>query len=139
MQNFVHSYRDLQVYQLAFEGSVDLYRLIHQFPQGFDTYLAAKLLSTSRAVRANIAAAWGKRRNLAALIGHLSTAQLEAAEMQIWIEAAIAAGYLTAGVGQGLYDRYRCIYVALDQLMASAMATAKRRQGSQGAVWRATA
>jgi len=139
MQNFVHSFRDLQVYQLAFEGSVDLYRLIQQFPQGFDTYLAAKVLSTSHAVRVNIAAAWGKRRNLTALISHLSTAQLEAAEMQIWIEAAIGAGYLTADVGQDLYDRYRCIYVALDQLMASAMARVKRRQGGHRAVWRATA
>jgi four helix bundle protein len=139
MQTFVYSFRDLQVYQLAFEGSVDLYRLIQQFPQGFDTYLAGKILSTSRAVRANIAVAWGKRRNLEALIDHLSTAQLEAAEMQIWIEAAIGAGYITADVGQGLYDRYRCIYVALDQLMTSAMATAKRSQGSQEVVWRATA
>ena len=139
MQTFVHSFRDLQVYQLAFEGSVELYHLIQQFPQGFDIYLAGKMLSTSRAVRANIAAAWGKRRNLEALIGHLSTAQLEAAEMQIWIEAAICAGYLNADAGQGLYDRYCCIYVALDQLMASAVVTAKRRQESQDVTWRATA
>ena len=139
MQTLVHSFRDLQVYQLAFDGSVDLYHLIHPFPEGFDVHLARKLLSTSCAVRANIAAAWGKRRHLAALIDHLSMAQLEAAEMQIWIEAAIGAGYLTADAGQGLYDRYRCIDVALDQLMASAVATAKRREGSQGEVWRATA
>jgi hypothetical protein len=43
MQTFVHSFRDLQVYQLAFEGSVDLYRLIHQFPEGFDVHLAGKI------------------------------------------------------------------------------------------------
>lgn len=139
MQTFVHSFRDLQVYQLAFGGSVDLYHLSQQFPEEGNLHLTRKLLATSRAVRANIAAAWGKRRDPVTLIGHLSTAQLEAAEMQIWIEAAIGAGYLTADVGQGLYDRYCCIYVALDQLMASAIATTKRRQGSREVAWRKTA
>ncbi|MBW4652146.1 MAG: four helix bundle protein [Kaiparowitsia implicata GSE-PSE-MK54-09C] len=139
MQTFVHRFQDLQVYQLAFACSADLYRLTQPSNKEADLPLAHKLLATSRAVRANIAAAWGKRRDLVALIDHLSMAQLAAADMQIWIEGAIGSGHLTAEAGQDLYDRYRCIYLALDQLMENATAAAHRRQGSEGAIWRATA
>lgn len=139
MQTFVHSFQDLQVYQLAFEGSVDLYRLSQPVAEAANLPLTRKLLATSHAVRANIAAAWGKRRDLVALMGHLSEAQLAAADMQLWLEAAIGAGCLTANTGQDLSDRYRCIYLALDHLMENATAAAQRRQGDQETVWRATA
>ncbi|HEY9815480.1 MAG TPA: hypothetical protein V6D20_06720, partial [Candidatus Obscuribacterales bacterium] len=72
-------------------------------------------------------------------MGHLSEAQLAAADMQLWLEAAIGAGCLTANTGQDLSDRYRCIYLALDHLMENATAAAQRRQGDQETVWRATA
>jgi four helix bundle protein len=139
MQKSIQSFRDLQVYQLAFDCSADLYRLSQHHAEEANLPLTHKLLATSRAVRANIAAAWGKRRDLIVLIDHLSTAQLAAADMQLWIEAAIATGYLTADAGQDLHDRYRCIYLALDQLMANAIAAAQQRQGNQQVIWLATA
>jgi four helix bundle protein len=139
MQTVIHRFQDLQVYQLAFGCSSDLYHLSQQFTEEANLHLTRKLLATSRAVRANIAAAWGQRRDPVALIDHLSKAQLAAANMQLWLEAAIGAGCLTADAGQDLYDRYRCIYLALDQLMENAASAAQRRQGSQEAVWRATA
>ncbi|MEO0827711.1 MAG: four helix bundle protein [Cyanobacteria bacterium J06642_9] len=126
MQTFIYSFQDLQVYQLAFRCSVEVYDLAKQFPETPDACLTHQLLATSRAVRAHIAAAWGKRRDPVALISQLSTAQLAAAVMQSWIEAAIGAGYLDAEVGQDLYDRYRCIFLALDQLMENGAVVSKR-------------
>jgi len=90
--------------------------------------LTRQLLAASRAVRAHIAVAWGQRRNRVALMRQLSAAQLEAAETQIWIEAAIGAGYLAPTVGQDLNDRYFCIVAALDQLMELASVRAKRQE-----------
>jgi four helix bundle protein len=139
MQTAVYRFQDLQIYQLAFDCSADLYRLSQHVSEEASLPLTRKLLATSRAVRANIATAWGKRRDLIALIDYLSKAQLAAADMQLWIEAAIATGYLTADAGQDLHDRYHCIYFALDQLMENAITAAQRRQGSQQAVWLATA
>jgi four helix bundle protein len=120
MQTKIQSFQDLQVYQLAFKCSVDVYEQLQPFPEAADIHVARKLLATSRGVRAHIATAWGQRRNYAALLNQLSAAQLAAAETQAWIEAAIAAGFLSADVGQDLYDRYRYLYGALDHLMENA-------------------
>lgn len=138
-KNSIRSFRNLQVYQLAFRCSVDLYDLTQTFPEDSNTNLAQKLLTTSRAVCAHIAAAWGKRRHRTNLISHLSTAQLETTEVQIWIEAAIAAGYLGPDTGQDLCDRYRYLAAALDQLMANASLGTKRWEESDGEALPATA
>lgn len=117
MPKSVHSFRELRVYQLAFQHSVDLYKLVQPLAEDSDTRLACQLLATSRAIRAAIARAWGKRRDRPALISQLSVAHLQTTEMQIWLEAAIHAGYLDADAGQSLCDRYRHLGTALDQLM----------------------
>lgn len=120
MQKSIQSFRDLQVYQLAYKCSVEVYTLVQTFPENSNPFLTRQLLATSRAVRAHIVAAWSQRRNRETLIGKLSAAQLQAAEMQTWLEAAIGAGYLDGETGQDLYNRYRQLYTALDQLMVTA-------------------
>ena len=122
MQTKTQNFRDLQSYQLAFRCSVDVHTLIQLFPEA-ERPLALKLLSTAYAVRAQIAAGWGQRRNREGLLIKLNAAQLAATEMQRWIEAAIAFGYLDPEAGQDLYDRYRTLYGALDQLMEIAAAS----------------
>jgi four helix bundle protein len=139
MQRFIQSFQDLQAYQLAFQCSVEVYHLAQAFPEDPTACLAHQTVATSRAVRAHIAAAWGQRRNCTALIGKLSDAQLAAAEMQIWIEAAIHAGYLDATAGQDLCDRYRRIMNALDQLMEQTLTGAQPPQVSHEVSFPATA
>lgn len=118
MQRSIHCLSTLQVYRMAFQGSVVVCRWAQPLLEATDVYLVQKFLATSQAARAYIAAAWGRRHQREAFIAGLSTAQLAAAEMQTWIEAAIAAGYLDPDAGQDLYDHYRALYMALDQLMA---------------------
>lgn len=120
MQRPTDRVQPLQVYQMAFQGSVAVARWAQPFLETSEIYLIQQLLATSRAVCDHLAAAWSERRHLERFIAALSTAQLQAAEMQTWIEAAIAAGYLTPDAGQDLYDHYRSLYNALDQLMATA-------------------
>ncbi|MGD1932544.1 MAG: four helix bundle protein [Leptolyngbyaceae cyanobacterium] len=134
-----HSFQDLHVYQWAFKSSVDVYEQVQQFPADSDVRVARQLLATSRAVRAHIAAAWGKRRDREALLSKLSDAHFEATEMQIWIGSAIAAGYLDGEPGQDLCDRYHCIEAALDQLMESASNRVTRLAASDDDVLPATA
>lgn len=130
MQTSIQRFQDLQVYQLAFRCSVEVFTLAQQFPEDEDRYLVLKLLSTSRAVRAQIAAAWGWRRHRAVLLTKLSAAQLAAADMQTWLEAAICLGYLKPEAGQALHDRYRYLYTVLDQLMETAATGATRLEAS---------
>lgn len=123
------TFQDLRVYQLAFRCSADVYHFVQRFPEA-ERPLALKLLSTAHAVRAQIAAAWGQRRNCTELLLKLSAAQLAAMEMQRWLEAAIAFGYLDVDAGQDLYDRYRNLDAALDQLMETAAMGASRLEAS---------
>ena len=122
MQRPIHCLSTLQVYRMAFQGSVVVSHWARPLLEATDVYLVQQFLATAQAVRAHIAAAWGRRHQRADFIAGLSAAQLAAAEMQTWIEAAIAAGYLDPDPGQDLYDHYRDLYRALDQLMATASA-----------------
>jgi len=109
-----------QVHQMTFQG---LKAVAHWAQPRLDTsevYLIRQFLATAQAVCAHLTTALGQRRHCEGFITALSAAQLQAAEMQTWIEAAIAAGYLTPDAGQDMYDHYRRLYTALDHLMAMA-------------------
>lgn len=119
MQRPIHRVQPLQIYQMAFQGAGEVSRWAQPLLETSEDYLIQQFLATSQAVCAHLADAWGQRRHREGFITALSTAQLQATEMQTWIESAIAAGYLTPDAGQDLYDHYRSLYTALDQLMAT--------------------
>ena len=124
-QDFIHTYQQLQAYQLAFQGAMQLYRLSQQFPPEEDDMLTRQLVMASRSVCANLAEAWGKRRYPKAFISKLNEAEAEAAEVQTWIAFAVACDYLQAEVGQELLGQYRTIFDALGRLVENAAAWVK--------------
>lgn len=120
MQDFIHSHQELQVYQLAFDCSMETYHLSRQFPEDERDLLTRQTLTASRSICASIAEAWGKRRYQKAFVAKLSEAQAEAAEMQTWVQIAVHCGYLGNEVGQELHGQYRLIFAALDRLIDNA-------------------
>lgn len=128
MQDFIRSYQELQVYRLAFKTALQIYRLARQFPAEERIVLTRQSITASRSVCASIAEAWGKRRYRKAFMAKLSDAQAEAAEMQTWIEFAVACGYLDNEVGQELFGHYRTIFDALERLIDNAAAWIKPAQ-----------
>ena len=129
MHDFIHSYQELQVYQLAFNCSVDIYRLSRAFPEEEQDLLTRQSLTASRSVCASIAEAWGKRRYRKAFVAKLSDAQAEAAEMQTWVQVAIRCGYLDTETGQELFGHYHTIFAALDRLIENASVWTKPVDG----------
>jgi four helix bundle protein len=129
MQDFIHSYQELQVYQLAFNCSVEIYRRSRGFPDEEKDLLTRQSVTASRSVCASIAEAWGKRRYCKAFVAKLSDAQSEAAEMQTWVQVAIQCGYLDGEVGQKLFHQYRIIFAALDRMIADAAVWVKATEG----------
>ena len=129
MQDFIHTYQELQVYQLAFDCSTEIFHLSRSFPKDETTLLTHQSLAASRSVCASIAEAWGKRRYRKAFVAKLSDAQAEAAEMQTWIQVAIRCGYLGGEVGQELFGRYGLIFAALDRLIENAAVWVKSSEG----------
>src|SRR5438034_1126839 len=90
----VSDYKQLRVYQLAFQSAVEIFELSKKFPAEEKFSLTDQLRRASRSVCANIAEAWRKRRYEAAFVSKLSDADTEAAETEVWLSFALHHGYL---------------------------------------------
>ena len=90
----IHSFRDLEVYQMATTGAGMIYHFSINFPKEEKYSLTDQVRRSSRAVAAMIAEAWARRRYEAAFINKLNKAQGEATETQAWLDQALDCQYL---------------------------------------------
>jgi four helix bundle protein len=87
-------FRDLRVYQLAYENAMQLFEISKRFPRDERFALVDQIRRSSRSVCANIAEGYRKRRYPAMLVSKLSDADAEAAETQVWLDFARDCSYL---------------------------------------------
>lgn len=105
----IKTHRELDVYDMAFQASMEIFGLSKTFPREETYSLIDQVRRSSRSVCANLAEAWRKRKYDAAFISKLSDAETEAAETQVWIEYAVQCDYLEANSGRALYRKYNQI------------------------------
>jgi len=115
----VKDYKELRVYQAAFESAMRIFELTKSFPREERYALTDQIRRSSRAVCSNIAEAWRKRRYERAFVSKLSDADAEAAETQVWLDFALKCGYIDADTHAALYDRYDHICRQLTIMMAN--------------------
>ncbi|MDJ0704889.1 MAG: four helix bundle protein [Leptolyngbyaceae cyanobacterium MO_188.B28] len=108
-KKLVQTYRDLVVYQFAFNAAMEIFEVTKMFPVEERFSLIDQIRRSSRSVCANLGEAWRKRRYKAAFIAKLTDCQAEATETQIWLEFAVRCDYLDPARGRGLYKRYNQI------------------------------
>ena len=113
----VADYRQLRVYQLAFETAMEIFVLSKKFPGEEKYTLTDQLRRSSRSVCANIAEAWRKRRYEAAFVSKLSDSDTEAAETEVHLDFAFHCGYLDSRMHNTLQDRYDHICRQLRNMM----------------------
>jgi four helix bundle protein len=106
----IQSHRDLEVYRLAFDTAMSIYRLSKQFPKEETYSLTDQVRRSSRSVCANRAEAWRKRRYEGSFICKLSDAESEAGETQVWIEFAVKCEYLPREEAVPLYESYESVF-----------------------------
>jgi four helix bundle protein len=112
-------FKELRVYQQAFEAAMHIFELSRSWP-GEERYsLTDQIRRSSRSVCANIAEAWRKRRYVAHFVSKLSDADTEAAETQVWLDFALRCGYLTQQDHGQLYQTYETICGGLVKMMAN--------------------
>ena len=104
---------DLDVYQRAFMAATTIFRLSKGFPKEEQYALTDQIRRSSRAVCANLAEAWRRRRYEQAFINRLSIAEGEAAETQVWLEFAVTCGYLHTDQASELHRTYNSILATL--------------------------
>lgn len=95
MGKILSSFRDLAVYQMAVELQQELFELSKRFPTHERFALTDQMRRSSRAIGANLAEAWQKRRYPAHFLSKLTDADGEQAETQHWIDTSLACKYLT--------------------------------------------
>jgi four helix bundle protein len=102
----VRTHTDLEVYQLAFDLSMEIFQVSKSFPKAETYSLTDQIRRSSRSVCANMAEAWRKRRYEAAFVSKLSDSETEAAETQVWIQFAVKCEYITREQATQLYTEY---------------------------------
>ena len=102
---YVKSYRELKVYKLAREVSLEVFLITKSFPLEEKYSLTDQIRRSSRSVGAQIAEAWGKRRYENHFISKLTDADSEQLETQHWIEIAEESGYLSKQNKEILIDK----------------------------------
>ena len=105
----VRSHTDLEVFQRAFDGAMQIFHASKAFPKEETYSLTDQVRRSSRSVCANVAEAWRKRRYEAAFISKLSDAETEAAETQVWLQFAVECGYLRKDSTRALYREFEQI------------------------------
>ena len=102
----IRTHKDLNVYQLSFEAGMEIFEISKGFPKEEKYSLTDQMRRSSRSVSGNIAEAWRHRRYPKSFISKLSISEGESAETQVWLEYALACGYLNSEVHKELYSKY---------------------------------
>jgi four helix bundle protein len=113
----INSFRELQVYQLARELDEKVFEETKRWPRDEKFALIDQIRRSSRAVGANLAEAWAKRRYPAHFLSKLTDADGELQETMHWLGRAAAYACLTSEKHQALETSCRVIGAKLGKMM----------------------
>lgn len=88
-------FRDMIVYQKAFDLSVRIFKLTKKFPKEEMFGLTSQIRNSSRSVCANFGEAYRRRRYKAHMVAKLTDSDSENTETQVHLDMAVACDYLT--------------------------------------------
>jgi len=108
------SFRDLNVYQVAHEGTQKIYEFSRRLPVDERYALSDQIRRSSRAVKAMIAEVWARRRYKAVFVSKLDEALGEATETQSWLDDAMDAGYLSSDE----FDTFDSQYISITRMLS---------------------
>ncbi len=100
------SFRELKVYQLAFEATVHTFELTKSFPKEEIYSLTDQIRRSSRSVCANIGEGYRKRTYPKHFTSKMTDADGEATETSIWLDFALQFGYLSPEEHSAIQEKY---------------------------------
>lgn len=99
-------FKDLKVYQLAYELAMEIFQLSKSFPKEEKYSLTDQIRRASRSVCANIAEGYRKRRYPKHFTLKITDSDGEASETTVWIDFAKDCSYITVDLHKSLIARY---------------------------------
>jgi len=113
------SHKELVVFKSAISLAIKIHELSKSFPLEEKYSLTDQIRRSSRAVAANIAEAFRKRRYPKAFVSKLSDTEGEAAETQVWLYFSETFGYLESSVAEELDEQYEHLLAQLVTMIQS--------------------
>jgi four helix bundle protein len=113
-----HGFKDLRVFQLAYQLSMQVFHESKAFPREERYALTDQIRRSSRSVPANIAEGYRKRQYPSAFISKLADADGECAETLVWIDYARDCGYWPGELSRELRLGYEEVGRMLGGMMA---------------------
>jgi four helix bundle protein len=112
-------YKDLKVYQLAYQLALDIHEITKGYPKEEKYSLTDQIRKSSRSVPTNLAEAWKKRRYEKAFVSKVVDCAAEAGETEVWLDFSKDFGYISNEQHNDLMERYgevnRMLYGMIDK------------------------
>ncbi|MGH7845297.1 MAG: four helix bundle protein [Candidatus Binatia bacterium] len=115
----IKSFRDLTVYNKAFERAMDVYWLTKKLPKDEQYSLTDQIRRSSRSICVNVGEAWRKTRYPAHFVSKLTDADAEATETMIWLDFSLRCGYIEAKLHSRLNSEYEQIGKLLGSMISA--------------------
>jgi four helix bundle protein len=109
----INSFKDLIVYQKAYDLSIEIFYLTESFPK---ESLTDQIRRSSRSLAANIAEAWSKKIWPKHFVSKLSDSLGEEYETEVWLDYCKDCGYINEKTYSELkkqYNEVRKILISL--------------------------
>ncbi len=105
----VKHFRELRVYEAARAAAGEIFRVSKNFPAEERYSMTDQIRRASRAVKALVAEAWGRRRYRASFASKLVEALGEVNEVMSWLDDALDCGYVNSTWHQEMQGRLEWI------------------------------
>ena len=115
----IKTFKDLTVYQKAFEQAMRLFEVTKRFPKAEQFSLTDQIRRSSRSVCTNISEAWRKRRYQAHFVSKLTDADAEATETIVWLDFCLGCEYIDSAVHVQFLGEYEQIGKMLGAMIAT--------------------
>jgi four helix bundle protein len=92
----IQSARDLDVYKIAYDLAMDIFKASKKFPVEERFALTSQIRRSSRSTCLNLREAWAKRRYEAHFLSKLTDCDGENGETESSLDFAVDCGYITA-------------------------------------------
>ena len=105
----IRTHKELDVYKMAFQASMEIFNLTKGFPKDERFSLSDQIRRSSRSVCANLAEAFRKRKYPNSFVYKLNDCEGESAETQVWLDYSLECNYINNETHKKLYEDYEKI------------------------------
>lgn len=99
-------FRDLKVYQLSYQLSVEIFHVTKAFPKEEKYSLIDQMRRSSRSISTNIFESWSRRKYPKSFVSKLIDAIGEADETTVWLDFSKDFAYIDIEKYENLFQKY---------------------------------